>query len=174
MRVNIEVLTPEGAIVAARVAAAIAAAMNGEAPAVTTTTRTRRTKAEIEADKAAEIAAATVTYQNQHAMEQPVETKPDPVAQYLDMTSSAQPDTAKPSNPPADTAAGTVDPMDAVLAGASAPTKTRDEMIAAIVKLMGEKGVLWAREHIIAKYSATKFADMADEKLLLVYNENCV
>lgn len=187
MKVHIEVMTPEGAIVAARVAAAVAAAMNGEGTVTSsTTTRTRRTAAQIAADKAAEGDANKPAPAADAQVNTAADGKPDAVAEYLkitggDTTSSVQPDTAKPSNPQPDTAAGTVvDPLEAMLAAAAAapatppPTKTRDEMIAAVVALMGVKGVPWAREHIITKYSATKFADMADEKVLKIYTENCV
>jgi hypothetical protein len=190
VRVNIEVLTPEGAVVAARVAAAVSAAMNGEGT-VTTGTRSRRTKAEIEADNA-KAAAATAGSEPAKVdapppvviNTQPPADKPDPVTQYLALsggqTPTSQPDTATKSEPASDKAPDVVDPMDALMAAASAPPppadtgKSRDEMIAAIVKLMGEKGVPWARENIIGKYKASKFADMADDLVAQIYTENCV
>lgn len=167
MKVHIEILTAEGATVAAKVAAAIAGAMNGEA---SVTTRTRRTKAEIEAD-ATKAAAET---------KPPVDAKPDAAALYESLSGkalpSSEPDTAKTPAPTLDTASVELDPLEAALAGATAtvPAKSREDMIAAITKLMGEKGVVWTRENIIGRYKAAKFSEMSDELVTQIYTENCV
>lgn len=163
MKVHIEILTPEGAVTAAKVAAAIAGAMNGGEVAVAAAPRTRRTKAEIEADAAK--AAATSA---------PADPKGDAAAQYEALTGTAL---AAPVVDTPAVAAVEADPLEAMLAADAAPAatdKTREEMIAAITKLMGEKGVVWTRESIIGKYKVGKFSDMSDELVNQVYAENCV
>jgi len=128
--------------------------------------RTRRTQAQIAADKAAADKAEA-----DKAAQASADTKPDAAALYEQLSGQTLADNrggVKTEQPAAD-------PLAAFMTDAApaAAAKSRDEMVAAITKLMGEKGVPWTRENIILKYSLSKFSEMSDEIISQIFTEHC-